>query len=134
MVRTLTVYCPGDPMIGHEVTDWNQEYPSFPHEDVPIYYDASHHQLKDEELLICDDLDLTIPDSWTLERDTRAQANSLIWMKQQKKRVNDSKFYDVYCWKRGMEKQAENFVTATPTASAFLQRRFDHDPMYEQVL
>ena len=90
-------------MIGHEVTNLNQEYPSVPHEDVPIYYDASHQQLKDEELLIYDDLDLTISDSWTLERDTRAQANSLIWMEQQKNRVTASKFYDVYSWKRGME-------------------------------
>ena len=52
-------------LIVHEVTNLNQEYPSFAHEDVPIYYDASHHQLKDEELLIYDDLDLTILDSWT---------------------------------------------------------------------
>ena len=63
--------------IGDEVTNLNQEYPSFPLEDVPICYDASHHQLKDEELLIYDDLDLTILDSRTLERDTRTQTNSL---------------------------------------------------------
>ena len=48
----FNVYCSVDPLIGNEVTNLNQEYPSFPHEDVPIYYDASHHQLKDEELLI----------------------------------------------------------------------------------
>ena len=100
-------------MIGHEVTNLKQEYPSFPHEDVPIYYDASHHQLKDEELLIYDDLDLTILDSWTLERDTRAQATSLTWTEQQKNRVTASKFCDVYNWKRGMEKHAENFVAGT---------------------
>ena len=78
--------------IGHEVTNLNQEYPSFSHEDVPIYYDASHHQLKDEELLLYDDLDLTILDSWTLERDTRTQTNSLTWMEQRKNRVTASKF------------------------------------------
>ena len=111
---------------------WSK-YPSFPHEDLPIYYDASHQQLKDEELLIYDDLDLTISDSWTLERDTRAQANSLIWMEQQKNRVTASKFYDVYSWKRGMEKHADNFVAGTPTPSAFLQRRFDHGRMYEPI-
>ena len=44
-----------------------------------------------------------------------------------------SKFYDVYSWKRGMEKQAENFVAGTPTPSAFLQRRFDHGRMYEPI-
>ena len=89
------------------------EYPSFPHEDVPSYYDASHHQLKDEELLIYNDLDFTILDSWTLERDTRAQANSLTWMEQEKNRVTASKFWDVYNWKRGMEKHAENYVAGT---------------------
>jgi len=83
----------------------SQEYPSFPHEGVPIYYVASHYQLKDEELLIYDDLDLTIPDSWTLERDTSAQANSLIWMEQRKNRVTASNFCDVYSWKRGMGPQ-----------------------------
>ena len=131
--ENFNIYCSVDPMIGHEVTNLNQEYPSFPHEDVPIYYDASHQQLKDEELLIYDDLDLTISDSWTLERDTRAQANSLIWMEQRKNRVTASKFYDVYSWKRGMEKHAENFVAGTPTPSAFLQRRFDHGRMYEPI-
>ena len=131
--ENFNVYCSVDPTIGHEVTNLSQEYPSFPHEDVPIYYDASHHQLKDEELLIYDDLDLTIPDSWTLERDTRAQANSLIWMEQRKNRVTASKFYDVYSWKRGMEKHAENFIAGTPTPSAFLQRRFDYGRMYEPI-
>ena len=60
-------------MVGHEVTNLNREYPSFRNEDVPIYYGASQHQLKGEELLIYDDLDLKIPDSWTLETDTRAR-------------------------------------------------------------
>ena len=64
-------------MVGHEVTNLNQEYTSFRHEDVPTYYDASRHQLEDEELLIYDDLDLTIPDSWTLERDTRLKQTLL---------------------------------------------------------
>ena len=66
----FNVYCSVDPMVGHEVTNLNQEYTSFRHEDVPTYYDASRHQLEDEELLIYDDLDLTIPDSRTLERGT----------------------------------------------------------------
>ena len=39
-----------------------------------------HHQLKDKELLIYDDLHLTVADSWALERETREQANSHIWM------------------------------------------------------
>ena len=131
--ENFNVYCSVDPTIGHEVTNLSQEYPSFPHEDVPIYYDASNHQLKDEELLIYDDLDLTIPYSWTLERGTRAQANSLIWIEQRKNRVTASKFYDVYSWKRGMEKHAENFIAGTPTASAFLQRRFDYGRMHEAI-
>ena len=53
--------------------------------------------------------------------------------RKSKNRVNASKLYDIYSWKRGMEKHAENFVVGTPTPSVFLQRRFDHGRMYEPI-
>ena len=51
-------------MIGQgTITDLIQEYPSFPHKEVPVYYEIGNHQLKDEELLVFDDLDLSATDS-----------------------------------------------------------------------
>lgn len=131
--ENFQVYCSVDPTIGQGVTNFFQEYPSFPHEETPVYYEMGHHQLKDEELLIYDDLDLTVADAWALERETREQANSLIWMEQRQNRVTASKFYDVYSWKRGKERHAENFVLGGPTPSTFVQRRLDHGRMYEPV-
>ena len=72
------VYCSVEPTIGQGVTGFNKEFHSFPHEKVPIYYEIGHNQLKDKELLIYDPLDLTITDSWALERDKSEQANSPI--------------------------------------------------------
>ena len=128
------VYCSVDPTIGQgTVTDLIEEYPSFPHEEVPVYYEIGQHQLKDEELLVFDDLDLSAADSWALERDTRDQANSPIWMEQRKNRVTASKFYEVYSWKRGKERHAENFVSGGSNPSSFVQRKLDHGKMYEPV-
>ena len=72
------VHCSVEPTIGQGVTGFIEEFHSFPHEKVPIYYEIGHHQLKDKELLIYDPLDLTITDSWALERDKSEQANSPI--------------------------------------------------------
>ena len=92
-----------------------------------------HHQLKDEELLIYDDLHLTVADSWAPERETREQANSLIWIEQRQIRVTASEFYDVYSWKRGKERPAENFVSGDSTPLTIVQRRLDHGRMYDPV-
>lgn len=46
-----------------EPFDLIQGYPSFPHDKVPVYYEIGQHQLKDEELLVFDDLDLSATDS-----------------------------------------------------------------------
>jgi len=72
--------------IGQGVTDLIQECPSFYYKEVLIYYDIGHHQLKDEELFVYNNLDLSVTACWALERDTRYQANSLIWMEQRKKK------------------------------------------------
>ena len=45
-----------------EPFDLIEEYPSFPHEEVPVYYEIGQHQLKDEEQGK-DDLDLSATDS-----------------------------------------------------------------------
>ena len=133
--ESFKVYCSIDPGTSQRgsLTDVYSDYPSFPHSSVPVYYDISQHQLRDEELLIYDDLDLTLADSVSLEKDTREQANSSIWKEHRKHTVTASRIYDVYSWKRGMEKHAENFVAEPSTPSAFLQRRFDHGHMYEPI-
>lgn len=46
-----------------EPFDLIQGYPSFPHDEVPVYYEIGQHQLKDEELPVFDDLDLSATDS-----------------------------------------------------------------------
>ena len=46
-----------------EPFDLIQEYPSNPHKEVPVYYEIGQHQLKDEELLVFDDSDLSATDS-----------------------------------------------------------------------
>lgn len=79
-------YSSVEPTIGQGVTDSViQECPSFYYEEVPIYYDTGHRQLKDEERFVSDKLHLSVTACWALERNTRDQANSLIWMEQRKK-------------------------------------------------
>lgn len=132
--ENVQVYCSVDPKIGQGVTDFFfQEYPSFPHEEVPVYYEMDHHQLKDEELLnIYNGLDLTVADSWAPERETREQANSLVWMEQRQNRIIASKCY-VYSWKAGKERHSENHASGGSTPSTFVQRRLNHGRMYEPV-
>ena len=128
------MYCSVDPTIGQgTVTDLIQEYPSFPHKEVPVYYENGQHLPEDEELLVFDDLDLSATDSWALKRDTRDQANSHIWMEQRKNRVTASKFCEVYSWKRGKERHAENFVSGGSNPSSLVQRKLDQGKMYEPV-
>lgn len=119
-------YSSVEPTIGQGVTDSViQECPSFYYEEVPIYYDSGHRQLKDEERFVSDKLDLSVTACLALERNTRDQANSLILMEQRKKRVTAFKSYDVYSWKRGKGRHAENFVSEGSTPSIFVQRRLN---------
>lgn len=54
-------------------------------------------------------------------------------MEQQKNRATASKFYEVYSWKRGKDRHAENFVSGGSTPSTFVQRKLDHGKMYKSV-
>ena len=52
-------------------------------------------------------------------------------MEQRQIRVTASKFYDVYSWKRGKERRAENFVSGDSTPLTIVQRKLDRGRMYE---
>lgn len=122
-------YSSVEPTIGQGITDLIQECP-FYYEEVPIYYDIGQCQLKDEERFVYDKLDLSVTACWALERNTRDEANSLIWIKQRKKRVTAFKSYDVYSWKRGKGRHAENFVSEGSTPSIFVQQRLNQGQIY----
>ena len=49
-------------------------------------------------------LNLTNEQAVALEETTRTLSQNVLWFQQRKRRVTASQVYDVYQWKRGMEK------------------------------
>ena len=69
-----------------------------------------------------------------LYRETQETKRILLFgWSSKKNRATASNFYEVYSWKSGKERHAENFASRGSTPSTFVQRKFDHDKMYKSV-
>ena len=111
-------------------------YPDFPHRDIPQYFQYDTSILTQAEQSVLQKIKLTNEQAVAIERMTRKQSADSLWFMERKLRVTASKIYDVYQWKRGLEKHAEKFVSADhdlTVCSDILRRKLEHGRMYEPV-
>ena len=125
--------CPSEPNLS---TCNHNNYPDFPHRFVPQYYfyDISNTCQSEKDLL--EGLNLTNEQAVALEEATRTQSQNVLWFQQRKCRITALQVYDVYQWKKGMEKHAEKFIqndALKDNVPDVLKRKFEHGKMYEPV-
>ena len=79
---------------------------------------------------------MTSEQAVVLEQATQLQSQSTLWFEERKCRITASKVYDVFQWKKGLDKHAEKFVgkdSANMEVSEFLKKKLEHGKMYESV-
>ena len=112
----------------------NVPYPEFPHQNIPQYYHHDISTLETTQNAVLNKIKMTNEQAVVLERATQSQSQNALWYEERKRRVTASRVYDVFQWKRGMEKHAENFASSdSKKISDVLQKKFDHGKMYESV-
>jgi hypothetical protein len=84
-------------------------YPNFPHRSIPQYYHHDLSTLDSSQKAVFDKLQVTNDQAVILEQATQLQSQSSLWFSERKCRVTASKIYDVFHWKRGMERPTQHY-------------------------
>ena len=114
----------------------SDNYPDFPHCNIPQYYYHDLSTLDSAQKATLDKIHMTSEQAVVLEQATQLQSQSTLWFEEKKCRITASKVYDVFQWKRGLDKHAEKFVgkdSANMEVSEFLKKKLEHGKMYESV-
>ena len=107
-----------------------------PYCNIPQYYYHDLSTLDSAQKATLDKIHMTSEQAVVLEQATQLQSQSTLWFKERKCRITASKVYDVFQWKRGLDKHAEKFVgkdSANMEVSEFLKKKLEHGKMYESV-
>ena len=114
----------------------SDNYPDFPHCNIPQYYYHDLSTLDSAQKATLDKIHMTSEQAVVLEQATQLQLQSTLWFEERKCRITASKVYDVFQWKKGLDKHAEKFVgkdSANMEVSEFLKKKLEHGKMYESV-
>ena len=133
--NNFNVYFNIDNKSKSDLASTNISYPSFPHRSIPQYYHYDISTLGSTQQAVLDKIQVTNGQATALEQATQSQSQSTMWFEERKLRVTALRIYDVFQWKRGMERHGATFAINDSERKIpdILQKKFDHGKMYESV-